>query len=122
MGIYDEVLADLLPEMDADLADAVESFSFERRMDGGWDNLNDRPLNPVVTTFEGRCFFLNFTTLERQSLEIKQGDVKIIIPDNYAHPLISEEITINGLKYFVVNKIDAPTSVIHTYQLRRVGA
>ncbi len=122
MGLRDEILNELLPEMDGDLSEAVESYLFIKKTGGGWDDQNDKPIPSVESTVTGRCFFLSFTLYEMQTYNILNGDVKCIIPSNYERPLQGTRLTIGSQVYEIINEILSPANVVYTLQLRKVGA
>lgn len=123
MGIRDDILADLLPEMDVtgELFDAVEQCTFKRITGGGWDADNMQPLPSTEEVISSRGFYLGFTITEREALEIQQGDVKFIIMADQVRPLQSEVLTIKGSDYSVVDILKFPTDVGSAYWLRKVG-
>lgn len=123
MGLRDDILADLIPAMNEDLADAVELFSIDRVTGGGLD-ADKKPIPKVTETFTGRGFFLSFNFQEQKVLEIKQGDVKYIIPSSETpkKPLLTDKITIKGQAMSIVTFVDYPAEVGYALQLRKYGA
>lgn len=123
MGIRDDILADLLPEMDAtgELFDAVEEYSFVRITSGGWDADEMQPIDDTEETITGRGFYLSFTRQEMKDLEIQTGDVKFVIMADQTRPLQSENIKINDDLYHTINILKFPTNVGSSYWLRKVG-
>lgn len=122
MGLRDEILAELVPEMSLDLADATEAYSFERSIGGGWDAVNNKPIAGTVTAFNGQGIYTSFSLYEQQQSEILHGDVKFIIPSIYERPFVGEVLTVKDDKYNIINEFNSPANVIYTLQLRRVGA
>lgn len=124
MGLRDDILNDLTPEMDGDLADVVEAFTLDRVTAGGWDNENDRPIPDRITTYSGRGFYLSFNNQERATMEILQGDVKFIVLSSTTDvkPENSDKITVKGQLMTVVSILDYPANVGYALQLRKYGS
>lgn len=121
MGLRDDILNDLTPEMDGDLADAVEVFTATRKT-SGWDTDNNKPLPESTETYSGRGFFLSFNFFERQNLEIKQGDVKYIILSNSTDkiPLMTDKIQVKGKNMKIILLLEYPADVGYSLQLREI--
>lgn len=130
MGIRDDILADLLPEMEStgELFDAVEVCTFKRVTLGGWDENNMRPLPSTEQEFSSRGFLLafdirevGFSVAEYGAAGIQKGDVKFIVMTDQERPLQTETLIINGDKYHIVDILKFPTDVGSAYWLRRIG-
>lgn len=123
MGLRDDILNDLTPEMDGDLADVVELCSFDRVTGGGWNDNTDKPIPEIKTIYSGRGFYLSFNHQERQTMEILQGDVKFIILSNTVDtkPEISDKLTVKGELMTIVSQLDCPANVGYALQLRKYG-
>lgn len=123
MGLRDKILSKIVPVMDGKLSDAVEPFSIERVTGGGLD-ADKKPIPKTTETFTGRGFYLSFNFQEQKVLEIKQGDIKYIIPSSETpkKPLLTDRITIKGQLMSIIAFVEYPTDVGYSLQLRRYGA
>lgn len=122
MSIREKILSKIVPVMDGAMADAVEPFTCERIIEGGFDE--DRlPLPETRETYSGRGFFLSFSFVEQKVLELKQGDVKFIIPSNQTEqkPLETDKLLIKGELMSIVKTLQYPADVGYSLQLRKFG-
>lgn len=122
MGLREEILPDLLDAMSNELSQAVEPYIAKRRIDAGWDEENDKPIEAEYRSISGKGIFLStFSYDERQTFELKVGDVKLIIPNGNEKPLLSDLMVIKGRIFHIVDEIIAPAEVIYTLQLRELS-
>lgn len=122
MGLRNEITADIKEAFDTDLADAVQSFTGSRTVQGE-PSIEDILTNTVgsnstTINYSGRGVFGGYSEFEVDSESIMANDVKLtaLQSEVTTRPQLDDEI--NG--YQVVAVQQDPASVTFTIQLRKV--
>ncbi|PKF33411.1 glutamate 5-kinase [Acinetobacter proteolyticus] len=122
MGLRDELQADIAQEFDSDLADAVQSFSCERKIKAEWDPLTETH-REIKQTYTGRgVLFGSYSQYEIQTLGVLATDKKAVVLQNEVtmKPKIDDEwFTPLGM-FRVIHIQQDPAETIWKCQLRKV--
>ena len=122
MGLRDEVTADIKDAFDTDLADAVQSFTGSRTVQGE-PSIEDILTNTVgsnstIINCSGRGVFGSYSEFEVDGEAIKANDVKLTALQSEVTTRPQLDDNINGYQVVAVNQ--DPASITYTIQLRKV--
>ena len=122
MGLRDEITADIKEAFNTDLADAVQSFTGSRTVQGE-PSIEDILTNTVgsnstTINYSGRGVFGNYAEIEVDGEAIKANDVKLTALQSEVTNTPKLDDVINGYQVVAVNQDAA--SVTYTIQLRKV--
>ena len=122
MGLHDEITADIKEAFNTDLADAVQTFTGSRTVQGE-PSIEDILTNTVgsnstIINYSGRGVFSSYAEIEVDNESIMANDVKLtaLQSEVTARPHLDD--VINGYQVVAVNQ--DPSSTIWTLQLRKV--
>lgn len=122
MGMRDEIQSELAQAFDAEdeLADAVTTFTCDRRVLVDSDPINGNVYNTV--SYQGRGVFGSYNQQEILTLGVLVTDKKVLVLQNEVSqsPIIGDEWQTSNGKFKVMHIGQDPTSSIWVCQMRRV--
>ncbi|MDC4797793.1 glutamate 5-kinase [Acinetobacter baumannii] len=122
MGLRDEIQADIAEAFNADLADAVHSFTCDRVISTNW-NPKTNTSEDVVERYEGRgVLFGSYNQYEILTLGVLATDKKATVLQNEVtkEPKIDDEWNTAQGTFRIIHIKQDPISAIWKCQLRKV--
>lgn len=124
MGLRDEIEAELLPELAGELSDATKPFVGNRVSGGGWDDDLNEPIPETVVSYSGTFIMGKFTEQEHTMLNVKQGDIKVMLMarllNGVSEPLLTDTIILNGQQFHIKDIAKITTDIAWNLQLRAI--
>ena len=116
MGLRDKIQAKVGAAFDKSLADAVESFTGSRTIQGGYDPATGTTTT-TTETYTGRGVFGGYSVQEIDGQHIRATDVRLTALQNEVTDAPKVGDTLAGLRVLNVGKDPADAS--YTVQLRK---